>query len=167
MKIEAASGFENAPMCFEIRNLKSDELWIYMQRSLHSFWYFNLFKSYIIIFDFIFYFEASAFVIINRVNLQMAMVQAYRRLIRLLADASASFEKNCVRGIQANRDRIQKLLHESLMLVTSLNPKTGYEYMTMLQQLPRQPTRRDVHSRWLSSLYYFLPQTSSFRNSLK
>ncbi|KAL4566511.1 hypothetical protein LXL04_030627 [Taraxacum kok-saghyz] len=41
--------------------------------------------------------------------------------IRLLAVASASFEKNCVRGIQANRDRISKLLHESLMLVTSLN----------------------------------------------
>lgn len=47
--------------------------------------------------------------------------------IRLIADASASFEKNCVRGIQANRDRISKLLHESLMLVTSLNPKIGYD----------------------------------------
>ncbi|KAI3741774.1 hypothetical protein L1987_59451 [Smallanthus sonchifolius] len=47
--------------------------------------------------------------------------------IRLLADASASFEKNCVRGIQANRHRISKLLHESLMLVTSLNPKIGYD----------------------------------------
>ncbi|KAL4554019.1 hypothetical protein LXL04_037155 [Taraxacum kok-saghyz] len=45
--------------------------------------------------------------------------------IRLLADASASFEKNCVRGIQANRDRISKLLHESLMLVTSLNPSNS------------------------------------------
>ncbi|XP_047964695.1 fumarate hydratase 1, mitochondrial-like [Salvia hispanica] len=47
--------------------------------------------------------------------------------VRLLGDASASFEKNCVRGIQANRDRIHKLLHESLMLVTSLNPKIGYD----------------------------------------
>ncbi|GKD74320.1 fumarate hydratase 1, mitochondrial, partial [Tanacetum coccineum] len=47
--------------------------------------------------------------------------------IRLIADASASFEKNCVRGIQANRDRINKLLYESLMLVTSLNPKIGYD----------------------------------------
>ncbi|CAF1797682.1 unnamed protein product [Brassica napus] len=42
--------------------------------------------------------------------------------VRLIADASASFEKNCVRGIEANRERISKLLHESLMLVTSLNP---------------------------------------------
>lgn len=32
--------------------------------------------------------------------------------MRLLGDASASFEKNCVRGIQANRERIAKLLHE-------------------------------------------------------
>ncbi|KAL4202963.1 hypothetical protein AMTRI_Chr02g266090 [Amborella trichopoda] len=49
------------------------------------------------------------------------------RSLRLLADASISFEKNCVRGIQANRQRISKLLHESLMLVTSLNPKIGYD----------------------------------------
>ncbi|KAF8387762.1 hypothetical protein HHK36_026417 [Tetracentron sinense] len=49
------------------------------------------------------------------------------RSLRLLGDASASFEKNCVRGIQANCERISKLLHESLMLVTSLNPKIGYD----------------------------------------
>ncbi|XP_020271428.1 fumarate hydratase 1, mitochondrial [Asparagus officinalis] len=49
------------------------------------------------------------------------------RSLRLLGDASVSFEKNCVRGIQANHERISKLLHESLMLVTSLNPKIGYD----------------------------------------
>eukprot|EP00261_Vitis_vinifera_P038976 XP_019080219.1 PREDICTED: fumarate hydratase 1, mitochondrial isoform X2 [Vitis vinifera] len=49
------------------------------------------------------------------------------RSLRLLGDASASFEKNCIRGIQANQERISKLLHESLMLVTSLNPKIGYD----------------------------------------
>ncbi|KAJ0978515.1 hypothetical protein J5N97_013989 [Dioscorea zingiberensis] len=49
------------------------------------------------------------------------------RSLRLLGDASSSFEKNCVSGIQANRERISKLLHESLMLVTSLNPKIGYD----------------------------------------
>ncbi|KAB2616296.1 fumarate hydratase 1 [Pyrus ussuriensis x Pyrus communis] len=47
--------------------------------------------------------------------------------VRLLGDASASFEKNCVRGIQANRERISKFLNESLMLVTSLNHKVGYD----------------------------------------
>ncbi|KAL6210337.1 hypothetical protein ACLB2K_015570 [Fragaria x ananassa] len=49
------------------------------------------------------------------------------RSLRLLGDASVSFEKNCVKGIQANKERISKLLHESLMLVTSLNPKIGYD----------------------------------------
>jgi fumarate hydratase class II len=47
--------------------------------------------------------------------------------IRLLADASESFADNCVVGIEANRDRIERLLYESLMLVTSLNPHIGYD----------------------------------------
>ncbi|KDP28204.1 hypothetical protein JCGZ_13975 [Jatropha curcas] len=55
--------------------------------------------------------------------------------VRLLGDASASFEKNCVRGIQANRERISKLLHESLMLVTALNPKIGYDNAAAVAKL--------------------------------
>lgn len=47
--------------------------------------------------------------------------------IRLLADGSASFREHCVDGIQANVDKIEKTLHESLMLVTALNPKIGYD----------------------------------------
>jgi fumarate hydratase class II len=47
--------------------------------------------------------------------------------IRLLADACNSFTDNCVVGIEANTDRIAKLLHESLMLVTALNPHIGYD----------------------------------------
>jgi fumarate hydratase, class II len=47
--------------------------------------------------------------------------------IQLLADASRSFTDNCVVGIEADRERIAKLLHESLMLVTALNPKIGYD----------------------------------------
>ncbi|GGF17623.1 fumarate hydratase class II [Aliidongia dinghuensis] len=47
--------------------------------------------------------------------------------IRLLADAAESFADNCVVGIEANGDRIEKLLHESLMLVTALNPHIGYD----------------------------------------
>ena len=47
--------------------------------------------------------------------------------IRLLADAARSFTDNCVVGIEADRERIAKLLHESLMLVTALNPKIGYD----------------------------------------
>jgi aspartate ammonia-lyase len=42
--------------------------------------------------------------------------------VRLLGDSAASFEKNCVRGIQANRERISKLLHEvSWRLIRILN----------------------------------------------
>ena len=46
---------------------------------------------------------------------------------RLLADGARSFTDKCVVGIEANRDRIDELLHKSLMLVTSLNPKIGYD----------------------------------------
>ena len=45
----------------------------------------------------------------------------------LLGDACESFNLNCVTGIEANRDRISKLLNESLMLVTALNPHIGYD----------------------------------------
>jgi fumarate hydratase class II len=47
--------------------------------------------------------------------------------VRLLADGSNSFRIHCVDGIVANTDRIDKLLHESLMLVTALNPHIGYD----------------------------------------
>ncbi len=47
--------------------------------------------------------------------------------IRLIADGAVSFTDNCVVGIEANRERINKLMNESLMLVTSLNPHIGYD----------------------------------------
>lgn len=47
--------------------------------------------------------------------------------VRLLADAANSFTENCVVGIEANKERIEKLLNESLMLVTALNPHIGYD----------------------------------------
>ncbi|HYF89820.1 class II fumarate hydratase [Azospirillum sp.] len=47
--------------------------------------------------------------------------------IRLLTDAAMSFTDNCVIGIEANRDRIAKLVSDSLMLVTALNPHIGYD----------------------------------------
>ena len=47
--------------------------------------------------------------------------------IRLLADAANSFTDNCVVGIEANRERIAKLVSDSLMLVTALNPHIGYD----------------------------------------
>lgn len=47
--------------------------------------------------------------------------------IRLLADGARSFRVNCVEGITANEKRIDQLMKESLMLVTALNPKIGYD----------------------------------------
>ena len=55
------------------------------------------------------------------------ILQNVLQSIRLLADASVSFTKNCVNGIEPNEDRISKLLNESLMLVTALNPHIGYD----------------------------------------
>jgi fumarate hydratase class II len=52
-----------------------------------------------------------------------AMLQS----IGLIADATRSFTDNCVIGIRANEARIHELLERSLMLVTALAPKIGYE----------------------------------------
>jgi fumarate hydratase class II len=55
------------------------------------------------------------------------MIYNLLQSIRLLSDACNSFTDNCVVGIEANTDRIKKLLDESLMLVTALNPVIGYD----------------------------------------
>ncbi len=56
-------------------------------------------------------------------------VLAYALLqsVKLLADASVSFTDNCVVGIKANEKRIADLMEMSLMLVTALAPKIGYD----------------------------------------
>ncbi len=46
---------------------------------------------------------------------------------RLLAEAIVSFNKNCAVGIRANKEKMYNNLHNSLMLVTALNPYIGYE----------------------------------------
>lgn len=55
------------------------------------------------------------------------MIYNLLQSIRLLADASRSFTDKCVTGIVANRERIEQLRDESLMLVTALNPHIGYD----------------------------------------
>jgi fumarate hydratase class II len=47
--------------------------------------------------------------------------------IRLLGDAARSFDVHCARGIEANHARIQEHLGRSLMLVTALAPRLGYD----------------------------------------
>jgi fumarate hydratase class II len=47
--------------------------------------------------------------------------------IRLIADAALSFADNCIVGIEPNRKHIDELMRSSLMLVTALAPKVGYD----------------------------------------
>ena len=47
--------------------------------------------------------------------------------VRLLADCIVSFNNNCAVGIKANKEKMHHNLHNSLMLVTALNPYIGYE----------------------------------------
>jgi fumarate hydratase class II len=55
------------------------------------------------------------------------MIHNLLQSIRLIADGCRSFTDNCVVGIEANRERIEQLRDESLMLVTALNPHIGYD----------------------------------------
>ncbi len=48
--------------------------------------------------------------------------------IALLADGCRSFDEHCARGLEPDRARIQAHLEESLMLVTALAPRIGYEH---------------------------------------
>ena len=51
----------------------------------------------------------------------------YLQSVRLLAEAIRSFDLRCASGIRANRAKMAHNLHNSLMLVTALNPYIGYE----------------------------------------
>jgi fumarate hydratase class II len=55
------------------------------------------------------------------------MLQATLESIELLADALASFDIRCARGIEPNLEQIRENVERSLMLVTALNPHIGYE----------------------------------------
>jgi fumarate hydratase class II len=50
--------------------------------------------------------------------------------IKILAEASVSLTDNCIKGIKPNTDRIAELMERSLMLVTALAPKIGYDKAT-------------------------------------
>ncbi len=55
------------------------------------------------------------------------MAQAVLQSAQLIGDACVSFNDHCAVGIEANHAVIEKHLNNSLMLVTALNPKIGYE----------------------------------------
>ncbi len=58
--------------------------------------------------------------------------------MNLLTDAVRSFEEHCVRGVEPNRQRISENLHNSLMLVTALNPHIGYAKAAQIAQFAHQ-----------------------------
>jgi len=62
----------------------------------------------------------------------MKPMMAYNVLqsMQLLGDSAVAFTDNCVVGIRADRTRIEKLMRESLMLVTALAPTIGYDKAT-------------------------------------
>ncbi|QYM91015.1 class II fumarate hydratase [Dickeya zeae] len=55
------------------------------------------------------------------------VIHNFLQSVRLLADGMTSFNEHCAVGIEPNRERINQLLNESLMLVTALNPHIGYD----------------------------------------
>lgn len=55
------------------------------------------------------------------------LIYNFLQSCRLLSEAVISFDKNCASGITANKEKMDHNLHNSLMLVTALNPYIGYE----------------------------------------
>ncbi len=63
------------------------------------------------------------------------LIDNYLESVRLLSDVILSFEKRCVFGIRANKEKMHANLHNSLMLVTALTPKIGYEKAAKVARL--------------------------------
>lgn len=64
------------------------------------------------------------------------------RSVSHLTNALATLEKNCIRGIRANEERIQEHLDRSIVLVTALNPYIGYESSTAVAREALETGRR-------------------------
>lgn len=68
------------------------------------------------------------------------IIDNFLQSVRLLADGMRSFNEHCAIGIEPNRERIDKLLHESLMLVTALNTHIGYDKAA---EIAKKPIKKD------------------------
>jgi fumarate hydratase class II len=66
------------------------------------------------------------------------MIYNLLQSMQLLGDAAAAFTDNCVAGIEADEERISKLMWESLMLVTALAPEIGYDNATKVAKTAHQ-----------------------------
>ncbi|KAH8270616.1 hypothetical protein KR018_012299, partial [Drosophila ironensis] len=54
------------------------------------------------------------------------------RSIKLLTDGCTNFNTNCAKGIKANKEKLAKIVNESLMLVTALSPHIGYDKAALI-----------------------------------
>ncbi len=66
------------------------------------------------------------------------MIHNFLHSVRLIADACHGFVKYCVNGIEINEERIQYYVNNSLMLVTALNPKIGYDKAAKIAKTAHQ-----------------------------
>ena len=62
------------------------------------------------------------------------MAANFLQSARLIGDACVSFTENCAVGIEPNYENLKKNLDNSLMLVTALNTKIGYEKAARLRR---------------------------------
>jgi fumarate hydratase class II len=72
------------------------------------------------------------------------IIHNFLQSIRLLADGMTSFNAHCATGITANIERIDELLHNSLMLVTALTPHIGYD---VAAEIAKKAHREDTTLR--------------------
>ena len=66
------------------------------------------------------------------------MAANFLQSARLIGDACVSFDENCVQGIEPNYENLKKNLNNSLMLVTALNTKIGYEKSAKIAKTAHQ-----------------------------
>ena len=63
-----------------------------------------------------------------QLNVYMPVIAyAFLQSVRLLADAIRSFTTHCLAGLRANKDKMAQNLDRTLMVVTALSPKIGYD----------------------------------------
>lgn len=63
------------------------------------------------------------------------IIYNFLQSVRILSDGIASFNKNCIFGMQPNKEKIDKFLKRSLMLVTALTPHIGYDKSARIAKL--------------------------------
>lgn len=66
------------------------------------------------------------------------IIYNFLQSVQLMADAIGSFNSHCVAGIEAQEEPIRHYLHNSLMLVTALNPHIGYEKAALIAKKAHQ-----------------------------